>query len=69
MGWQRRGQEPTQQHQRARHVRGSGQKRSDDQGERHARSGIINTAAGASTAIETLDEARRRRRQQRREKR
>jgi hypothetical protein len=50
-------------------VRGSGQKRSDDQSERHARSGITMTAAGASTAIETLDEARRRRRQQRREKR
>jgi hypothetical protein len=38
-------------------VRGSGQKRSDDQSERHARSGITMTAAGASTAIETLDEA------------
>jgi hypothetical protein len=38
-------------------VRWNEQKRSDSQGERHARSGIIMTAARASTAIETLDEA------------
>ena len=49
------GQRRRQQHQHVTGVRGSGQKRSDSQGERHARSGIIMTAAVASTAIETLD--------------
>ena len=49
------GQRRRQQHQHVTGVRGSGQKRSDSQGERHARSGIIMTAARASTAIETLD--------------
>ena len=54
MGWQRRGQEPTQQHQRARHVRGSDQKRSRNQSKPNARSGEAITAAQADSADTAL---------------
>ena len=54
MGWQRRGQEPTQQHQRARHVRGSGQKRPSSQSMPDVRSDAIATAVRAGVAGRAL---------------
>ena len=54
MGWQRRGHEPTQQHEHAWYVRGSGQKRSRNQNMRHERSGEAITAAQADSADTAL---------------
>ena len=45
IGWQQRGLEPAQQHEHARCVRGSGQKRSRNQSKPNARSGTTITTA------------------------
>ena len=51
IGWQQRGQQPTQQHKHAVGMRGSEQKRSDGQSRREARSGTIITTAERQRAI------------------
>ena len=66
--WLQRGQKPRQRYEHARGVRGRVQQRSDGQSERHARSGIMITAAPAGSA-ETALVRRRQRRRDRREER